>query len=424
MATRKNYIKQSDSKDSLRTYTWNKDIATVYPDFSYQLVVNMVDDDPIARGAINHFVDKCMEGNYSILNRTTKKVDLDEEDRLQEKYQFRTEILRKIFLQGKMFNQAFVENVKITGNQVKALNVLDTMNVDPITKPNGDPIKYRSKQPHPVTGKYPEWTTEEITWIKFGDRSTGFAPLDFKALYENLCMKSWIKRYVGWLWKTGQYRLLYNFKNASSADVEDFLAYGRRNDDNFRVPFVMKGEMESKLLRDMKEQESIELFLKYLDGQTLILLRIPPIDAGIPDASGRSNSDAQSNNLGTTITSAKKIVEDKINFDLFTKMNKGNKLIKFAPNDRFAVKQVFENVQMMQSMNFTDEAMEEYMGDTGIFFKSKLFKKPEPMMMGTSANPRSLDNMPSRTGKGVGEANKNIGTGAESTTRPNQLKKQ
>ena len=96
--------------------------------------------------------------------------------------------------------------------------------------------------------------------------------------------------------------------------------------------------------------------------------------------------------------------------------------MRFGPNDRFAVKQVFENVQMMQSMNFTPKAMEEYMADCGMLFKSKVFQPPETAI--PSANPRSLDMMASRTGKGTGEANAKIGTGSQGTTREDQLKKQ
>lgn len=419
MANKKRYIKKAHSKNPLRIFTWNKDVGTVFPNYSTQAVDNMINDDPVARGALTHFIDKCMEGEYNVIKRETLKYDRDFELLLDEKYQFRANILRKIFTMGKLYNNIFIEIIRDTEGKTKDLNVLDTRNVDTNTNSNGDPIRYKSKVKDATTGKYAEWDSKDIVWIKVGDRSTGWAPLDMAALYENLMMKSYIKRYVAWLWKTGQYRLIHNFKNASDKDVEDFLVYGRKHDDNFKSPFIMKGEYETKMLRDMKETDSLELLLKYLDGQTLILLRVPPIDAGIPDASGRSNSDAQSNNLATHVTSFKKLIEDKINFALFPAISKGNSLIRFAPVDRFAEKQVFETVQMMQSMGMTPEVMEEYLADRGMFWKATLFK-PE-LEMSTTENPRDLDSMPSRIGKGEGEANKKIGTGEQATTREEQL---
>jgi len=414
---RKKYIKSADSKAALTTFTLNTDTATVYPDFSIQATINAINNDPVARGAFNHFVDKCMEGNINIIKRDSRKLDHDELERLQSKFKYRTEILRKTFALLFLNNNTFTEIVKDM-NDTKSLNVLDTDNVNPITEPNGDPIKYKSKVPHPITGNYAEWTKEEIVWTKLGDISKGWAPIDIRALWENLLTKSYVMRYTAWLWKTGQYRILYNFKNSSKQNVQDFLTYARKTENNFKLPFIANGDMETKILRDMKETDSITLLLKYLDSQTLILMRVPPIDAGIPDASGRSNADAQSNNLVTRIHSVKTVVADSHNYDLFPKINKKNNLLVFGPSDRFHEKQVFETVQMMQSMTMTPEVMQEYFESKGIYFKATMFKKEEPMETG---NPRDKDMAPSRLGKGAGESEEVVGTGKESTTREDQL---
>ncbi len=401
----KKYIKRAYSKEALKAYSPNKINATIYPNFNFDAVISLIDKDPVARGAINHFVDKCMEGDYSILNRSDFKINKEAELRLQEKYVFRSNIVRKVFLMGKLFNNVFVEIVRELGGKTKALNVLDSTNIEVITESNGDPISYKTKNHNPKTGESATWNKKDVTWYKFGDRTTGYAPVDFRALYENLLMKNYITRYVSWLWKTGQYRLMYGFKNSSDQDIEDFLTYIRRNDEDFQVPFLMKGEFETKMLRDMKETSSIVELLKYLDSQTLILLRIPPIDAGIPDASGRSNADAQSNNMSTTVTSWKKLVEDITNFDLFSKINKSTQLLKFGPNDRFSEDQIFKNVQLMKSANMSEEFIEEYLSDRGLYYTSKLFAPPE-VMGAVMQNPRDKDNMPSRVGKAANTGNK------------------
>ncbi len=427
------YIKRAYSHDTLRAFTWNKDAATVYPDFSFQAVLNMVNNDPVTRGAIQHYVDKCMEGVSSIVKRDTLKYDAKEELRLEEKFMFRN-ILRKVFHLGKLFNNVFIEIVRDTEGKTKSLNVLDSQSVQPITEPNGDPIKYKSQIPNATTGKYPEWDKKDITWIKFGDISKGYAPLDLRALYENLLAKEFVTRYVAWLWKTGQYRIMYNPKGGSDKDVVDFITFAKRNDENYKVPFIFKGELETKVLRDIKETESIERLLKYYDSQSLILFRIPPNDAGIPDASGRSNADAQTNNLSTHITSQKKIVEDGINYDLFPKINKANNLLKFGPNDRFSEKSIFENIQIMKSINMTDDVVKEYLSDKGLFYAAKLFVDPveqakkmqavmqpeEPAVgMNKKENPKDKDKFASRQRKTAdGSGNKQQAT---PTTRADQL---
>ena len=427
----KKYIKKANSHAPLLGWTPNSKEATVFPDFSFQAVINMVNNDPVARGAINHFVDKCMEGDYNIVNLDKPlQADSKEKLRLNQKYRFRDQIMKKAFLLGRLFNNIYIELVRTTEGGIKALNVLDSMNIEPITEPNGDPLQFKTRTPNHETGVYTYWSANDIVWMKLGDRSIGYAPVDLRALWENLLAKDYVKRYVAWLWKTGQYRLIYNFKQAGEQDINDFIVYNKKHDDNYTAPFLAKGEMETKVLRDMKETESLVELFKYYDSQTLILLRVPPIDAGIPDASGRSNADAQNNNIAATVTSWKKTFEDTINFELFPRMFKGNQLLKFGPNNRFEIKQIMENVNTMKNIGMTEQAIKEYLSDVGMFWDTDtLFADPvkEAMKMAKATQSmtpdveqpgikKDIDTMPSRIKKADGDK-------GEPKTREDQLKK-
>lgn len=416
------FITRADSKQALKSYHPNKGFATVYPDFSYKAVIEMINADPVARGAINHFVDKCMEGDIVVINKDTQKFDKEFQLELLRKYKFRTNVIRKAFLMGKLYNNVFIEVVRNGDGSPKELNVLDTTFVQALTAPNGDLDSLKSAAPDPVTGKYVVWPKEDIIWIKFNDTTLGYAPIDMKVLWETILLKDYVRRFVSWLWKTGQYRLLYFFKSGSDQDIEDFITILKKNEGNFQVPLILRGEGEIKVPRDIKEIDSIDRLLKYIDNQILIALRIPPSDAGIPDASGRSNADAQSNNLITHITSWKTVVADAVSHDLFPKIGKESHIMRFSPSDRFAEKQVFEVLQLMQSMMMTKDVMQEYLIDKGIIFDTdKWFEDPpEPTMDAGSKNPRSKDTAPSRLGKGTGEGNKPQG---EVTTRQDQIKK-
>ena len=413
--TKKQYLARDFSKEPLKNYSWSKTGGSVFPNFSFDLVLQLIETDPVARGAINHFVDKCMEGDYSIVRKEDRSYDRLAELRLEENFMFRTKILRKLFLMGKLFNNVFIEIVRDSEKRTKALNILDTTNIKVNTEPNGDPISYESKIQNPHSKEFPQWSKDDITWIKFGDRSVGWAPVDMRAIYENLQLKYYVKRYVAWLWKTGQYRVLYNFNKSSNQDIEDFLAYTRKHDKSFDVPFVGKGDIKTALIRDMRETSSLVELLSYLDSQTLILLRIPPIDAGIPDASGRSNADAQANNIESTVVSTKKVAQDYINFDLFPKISRSTIMLKFGPMNRFAVKQFVELSKSMKDMGMTDEAIQEFLKDAGMFWESKpLFKEPEMDPIDKAFSGQDRDS------KDFGERNE---PQDEVTTREDQLKK-
>jgi hypothetical protein len=418
----KKLTKKADSKEPIRAFTTSKWSATVVPDFNFDTALNMLDADPVSSGAIQHYVDKSIEGNWSIIKRDSGKYDKAFEDKLRYDFNFDNRVLRKIFYVGKLFNNVFLEIVKYSDGSLKDTNVLDSTNIEPITKPNGDVIEFKSKIPNPKTGKYARWSKDEIIWFKFQDRDGGYSHVNVMSLWNTLLMKNYIQRFVTWLWQTGQYRVVHNFKASDGKVVEDFVAYNRKNEGDFRQPFLTQGDYGHSILRDMKETESLVELLKYLDGQILILLRVPPIDAGIPDASGRSNSDAQTNNLNTHIKSRKKVVKAGID-RMFKIVNHGNNAIVFSPVDKFEIKGVLENVQLMKSAGFTDKVCIEYMRDNGMVWEdSKVFNEPEETDSSIK-NPRDKDNMPSRVGKGVGEGNESIGTGSEATTREDQLVK-
>lgn len=421
---KKEYIQRADSKQTITGYTFNPKQQSIYENFSFGAVLQLVDKDPVARGALNRFVDRCMAGDMFSVKRDSLQYDEEFTRKLQKDFNFRTSVIRKIFLMGKMYQNVFVEIIRKEDGSAKEINVLDTHRVGPITKPNGDLKMLREKLPNPVTGEQAEWPETDIVWIKFNDRTQGFAPVDFQSLWETLLLKDHVREFLGWAWKTGQYRTEYNFKNAGEQDVLDFISYLKRVENDFRKPIIRKGEGEHSILRDIKELESIDLLLKYLDNQIAIALGVPPNDLGIPDTSGRSNADAQTNNFETSVRSFKTIVEDFISNELFPKINKGNNLWKFGPTDRFVEKQAYEILQLMGSLNMTEEVMREYLMDRGIVFKSKtLFKKPEEMLMPSKAgpdNPRDKDTAPSRAGKGTGEGNQNQ---EAVTTREDQIKK-
>lgn len=422
-------IAETDSKQVLKGFTPST-TQSVFPSASFDVIMSMVDSDPVARGALTHFVDKCMEGDYCVLylDPATKEYTYDKsfEILLDNKYMFRTAILRKLYLSLKLFNNAFIEIVRNpSDNTTKSLNVLDPTVIKPVTEFNGDPIKYIERPRSGVAGNI-VWQNSEITWVKLNDRTTGFAPTDLESMYRTLLAKSYVTRYVAWLFQTGQYRLAYNFKNSTEKDINDFLGFYEKMAQDFTMPLIAKGDFTTSVLRDMKEVDNLLSLLKYYDSQILVNMRIPPMDAGIPDGSGRSNADASTNNLTTHVTSCKRTVEDYINFDLFPKINKSNSLLRFAPADRFSEEQVFKIAQMMQAMQIKPEVIQEYLFDKGIIFEEEdIFIDPADAMedtteTGTGSNPRANDMAPSRVDQS-GKDTRGMGGVSNVSTREDQI---
>jgi hypothetical protein len=415
-------IKRAYSKQAVQGFVDNSFGGTLLPNYSFEAVINMIDEDPVATGAIQHFVDKCSEGEWSAVKKDTLQWDSTTDDSLRYDHSFDTKVLRMTYKVGKLFKNVFLEIVRDSdGVSPVGYNILDSTNVEPITAPNGDPISYKTKQPNPSTGRYGEWPSKDIVWFKFDNRDNGFAPVDIKSLYTTLMQKFFINRFVSWAWQTGQYRVVHNFKTANETVIDDFIAYNAKSDNDFTKPFLVSGDYVRAMVRDMSEIDNLVRYQAKLDNDILIALRVPPMDAGIPDASGRSNADAQSNNLNTHIKSFKKVVKAGVD-EMLRKTNRGNTVIIFGPVDKFEETMLLENAQKMKAIGFSDDAIKEYLADKGMVWAvKKLFNDVEEVPK--VSNPRELDNMPSRLGKNTGAANDKVGTGQQSTTRADQLVK-
>lgn len=76
------------------------------------------------------------------------------------------------------------------------------------------------------------------------------------------------------------------------------------------------------------------------------------------------------------------------------------------------------------NMGAEPDMIEQFLRDSGLELpEGKLFKEPEPMQEGLDPNiTKSEELYPSRKRKAEGEPNQRIGTGAEGTTREDQLK--
>ena len=424
----KEILTRQQSKQTLTSYNKTQHSQTVFPKVELVRLTEFVESDPVANGAITHFVDKCMEGGWNIWDSDDDEPDFYYKDMLQTTYNFNKEVLKKIFYQGKLMQNVFVELVRGEGSgRVKAINVVDGTGIEPITAHNGDPIRFKGRRPNPETGKFPYWETDEMLWIKFKDRSRGYSELQAQSIMTAIWLKRQIYSFMGYVWETNQYKPTFVFKDSDSKQIEDALTYMKNSEDFKELPYVMRGTVDHFMVRAMEENQHIISLLSKLDEEILINLRVPPNDAGKPDGSGRSNADAQSNNLLTAVRSYKDTVSDFCNYELFPKLKRASKRLVWKPHDKFQETSILENVNKMANAGFSEDLIKEYMVSKGLIFKTKdWFKKePEPQDNpgqgddSTLTKKQDIDLMESRR-KDEGSLEKQ-GTGEESSTRDDQI---
>ena len=406
-------ISNANSKGLMKSYYGTKS-STQYrtPDFDLNTALKVVTNDPVVKGAMISKVDKILEAKWLLIGKDGRSRKKAAEQKL---YDLRFDkFLRKYCYHAVRFNNAFGEIVKQNG-KVTDLNVLETIHMDIDADDNGDVNQYIQQianDSNPIT-----WTPEQVVHLKTNDASTNaWAEVDIEALYDTVLIKDHIRTWINWFFKTNQARGFYNIKNANKEKVKDFLVNLKATERDLSKPVIAQGDIEYQVLRSFADEgKTLGEVLQWCDSQILSLLQIPPIMLGFADQSGRSNSSEQAKPVNTFIKNFHSILEELINNELLPKMGFEKVKFTFSTIDDSSMKTKMEILKMMKDAGMTNEAMQEWMNEQGLHFKTtKLFNEPEDMLLLEKGN----DNNDSRDKKGEGEANKQHDT---PTTRENQL---
>lgn len=385
---------------------------SLVPDTNMNRVLEVVQQDPVVRGAITTLVDRTLEPGFAFYGKDKKSRNAEANDKMRE-LRFET-LMRQLLQQLFTYNNIFIEVVKL-GTTPKELHLIDPRNLEIQTNKHGEIVRYVQNAGESVV----TWEPEEVVHLKTTPLGGAiWGDVDMKALWVTCALKYHIKKLFLWQYETNQFRPLLNLKNATDDQVRRFLTFleGARADIKKLVP--IEGEVETIFLDQMQDYTKVKALLTYLDYEILNLLQVPPIAVGLPDNSNRSNTDGQDRAFNTRIKAVHRAVEDIISNDLMPKLGFEKVTLKFNVIDDLAMQKYLEMAKIMKDMQFKEELIKDFLESKGWDFpEGTIFDE----MMQESLNQPNNENSPSRQGKAAGAANKRIGTGERSTTRDNQL---
>jgi hypothetical protein len=393
------------------------------PDTDLKRVLEMVQKDPVVRGAITTLVDRTLEPGFSFYGKDKKSRQQSAVDKMEE-LRF-TRLLRPLLQHLFSYNNAFIEIVK-EGEDPKELHMIDPRYLEPQGDRHGEITRYVQQ----VGEALVTWEPEEVVHLKTTPLSNSvWGDVDMSALWTACALKYHIKKLYLWQYETNQFRPLLNIKNASDDQIKRFLAFLAEARSDIKKLVPIEGEVESIVLEVAHDYSKAKELLTYLDYEILNILQVPPIAVGLPDNSNRSNSDAQERALNTRIRSIHGILEDIISHDLLPKLGFEKVTLKFNTVDDKSMDTYLQMAERMKNMGFKTELIKDFLEAKGFDFPSgeifdeellALAKQP-PEVGGAPGTKKSQDMMPSRAGKMPGQASQKIGTGERSTTRKEQL---
>jgi len=419
MATKKEQITKA-SKGYIDSYyktdifnNFKKGGFGVQPEFSREKILEAIRKDSTVIAAITTLVDKSVENGWRVEGydkRSSKKeIGLD-----LRKMRF-NKLLRQILYNLYAYNNVFIENVKDGNGKIKELHVLETTITQPISDEHGTVTGYQQN----VSGKEVFWKPDEVTHIALNTLTTGiWGELDIQSIYTSILIKQYIMAYIGWLMGTNQLRGFFNIKNASDKQIKDFLSYLKRTESDITKPLIAEGDIDYQIQRQLEEGKSLLEIVDMCDNNILMLLQVPPVLMGKPDQSNRSNSDTQEISLFTRIVSIHRILEDSFEFDLFPKIGYEKIKLLFNPINKISTSRILENAERIRNIGADEKTIDAYLKIEGFPIEVKFKKEGEKE---TIIEKKSEDMYPSRKRKLDDEISEKIGSGAESTTREEQL---
>lgn len=384
----------------------------IQPSQSLDTLKELFLKDPEVQAALTTRVNAILSSGYTI--EGTERQKKDSENKLK-KVGFNKSFLRQLVLNYILYNHVFVENVK--GQEV---HLLETTQMEIDADKHGEIINFIQR---PNTGENIVFSPDEVTYITPNKLTTGvWGYLELESLFRAVNTKNFIEKFIGYLAETNQWRNVMRVNGMDDDEIKNMLSYYRSTSYNPTVPFTFKGDKEGFETYPMRDASELNHFIQMLEYQRtkiLMLLKVPPIMIGVPDNSNRSNSDSQMKAFSMNVSSDREILAEAFNNDLFKKIGVSG-VFSWNPIDKHSEKDDIEIAEKLVNMGADKDQIELFLRNAGLDLPvGKLFKEVEPMQDPTVK--KSMDQFPSRQKKPEDQVSKNIGTGAESTTRENQL---
>lgn len=395
------------SRGFIKDWYSNKEPTTDKPQLD--AVLRVFRKEPTVIAGIRAISDEVLKNGIRI-NSKNKQLKADIEKKLEEKFRF-GRLLKKLVYNLMIYGNAFIEIV-YKNNQPDELHLLETTEMEIISDEHGEIRAYRQNHGQVMV----DFTPDEVIHISINNITSGvWGEVDLQALYKTITMKHEIENLIVTLFKTNKFRDAWKVSSTSNngqiKDIAEVLKNAREFPDK-ELFFV--GEIEKIAGREIKDLKELVALIDYCRQEILTLMRVPPIIAGIPDNSNRSNSEVQARKaFDTRIKSIQATLADELSKEMFPLMGWSNAWVEFPPIDKRAEKDDIEIIMALKTIGLDSDSLLQYIRDVGIELPEGA-KIEEPMFTGKNPMP------PSRKPEDKSAPVKHE-TGSNSTTREEQL---
>lgn len=391
----------------------------ITPTYNLRTAISNIRQDETLFAAVTTLVDATVSNGWYLRGKN-KQLLRKAESRFEERM-FTNTVLVPLATKLYPFGNAFVEIVSVDEDGKPWCYVTETTQIE-IVDPEGrgEPSMYMQR-----AGTEPAvtWTAEEIVHFKLGGLDTGlWAEIPIRSLDKYVAIKKVVKDHLYRLFDKNAFRSVIDFPaNTIEEDVNRSLAeYALAAKDKNR-PFVWFGGVSQTVLQDFADGPRFIELINLCDHAILVQMQVPPIMAGVPDASGRASGEQQTYKaFNTRIKSVQRIIEEYMTNQVLPRMGFGGVSFHFNEVDNKSEKDVLEMAVQLKALGAKPDKLSSWLVKQGIevdddFFNPDFYEAP------SKADKDALTNKTASSRQGANGERKSIGTGSESSTRSNQL---
>jgi len=383
------------------------------------VVLNHYKLDPVVQAAISTRTNAILSSGWTIDGKPTPKASAETTlKKLGLNYAYMEQVISNALLYEHLFTE-----IERTGRGIpSALHTLEAPFMEIKHNEHGEIYDFVQRG---EDGSEVVFPTNDIVYQKFNSVSSAvWGEVGLTSIYRTLGTKNQIEKFLNSLAMTNAWRQVFKTDMTNDNIGEFLMAYNAGNSD-LMEQLVMQlhknaetGKNDINKFEILRSPDDLKEFLgtlDYLRTQVLMLLKVPPIMIGLPDSSNRSNSDSQIKAFNMANESVRKKIADSFTNELFPKLGLSGVTFSWNPVDERSEKDDIEIAEKLMNMGAKPKMVEEFLRNAGLELpEGELFDKDIELK-------KSMDQYPSREGKSDGEANKQIGTGVDSTTREDQL---
>lgn len=372
------------------------------------VVMDVVRNEPTVKAAIRAIADEMLKNGYLIYS-DNKRLKETVEKELKNKYRFKR-FLRQLVMNLLIYQNAFIEIV-YKDNRPQELHLLETTEMQILSDKHGEVIGYKQ---YNVRNGSADFSPEECVHISLDNITTNlWGEVDLKTLYKTIALKQFLETFLTNLFRLDKFRDAWRIKEADDPMVKDFINNLKLAREQVDKELVFRGDIDKIPGKDIKDLAELIEILNYTRQQILTLLRVPPIIAGIPDNSNRSNSEVQARKaFDGRVMSLQDEISEELTRELFPLLGWEGAEFYFAPIDKRAEKDDIEIIVALKNIGLDNDSLLQYIRDVGIelpknakIIEKESFKNPYPESRKPADPSDEMD----------------VETGSDSSTREEQL---